>query len=154
MAGNQAVQCPSKKRDRYLPFSSEHPHPHRRTGTPWRTSLSRAAESETAIWHRNYPCRRPGWVRVGTGEEGEGTPDHQHTASTASCQVRAAAHKTRGLKNRTLTGKWGRVLVPARSPESGGPPRVSGEAAAGTPSPPPLSSRSELGLSRPRDTGR
>ena len=33
----------------------------------------RAAESETAVWHRNYPCRRPGCtstperVRVGAG---------------------------------------------------------------------------------------
>ena len=72
-----------KKRERYLPLASEHPHPHRRTGTPWKTSLSRAAESETAVWHRNYPCRRPGCtstperVRVGAGGEGEGTPEHQ-----------------------------------------------------------------------------
>lgn len=59
------------------------------------------------------------------------------TASTVSCQVPAPARQTRGLKNPTLTGKWGRVLVLARPPECGGSPRVSGEAAAGKPSPPP-----------------
>ena len=97
---------------------------------------------------------RPSTGTGGSWWRGGGDASAPTTASTASSQVRAAAHKTCDLKNRTLTGKWGRVLVPARSPESGGSPRVSGEAAAGTPSPPPLSSRSELGLSRPRDTGR
>ena len=83
---------------------------------------------------------------------GGGDTSHPTTASIASCQVPATAHKTRSLKNRTLTGKWCRVLTPARPQESGGSPMVSGEATAGTPSPPPLSSSSALGLSRPEDT--
>lgn len=74
--------------------------------------------------------------RLGTRGEGEGNLART-TAPTASGQGPAPAHHTRGLKYPTLTGKRGRVLAPARPPESGGSPRASGEAAAGTPSPPP-----------------
>lgn len=57
------------------------------------------------------------------------------TASTASCQGPARPPNPRP-EGSTLTGKWGRGLAPGRSRprECGGSPRVSGAAAAGTPS--------------------
>lgn len=62
--------------------------------------------------------------RGGDWMRGGGDTSPLITASTAPYQVPAPAHKTRGQKNQTLTGKWGQVPVPARPPESGGSPRV------------------------------
>lgn len=91
--------------------------------------------------------------RLGTGWEGEGNLAPT-TSSTAPAKVPDPAHPIHGLRYPTLTEKRGRVLVPARPQEFGVSPRVLGEAAAGTPSPPPpFRCGWALGLTGPRLTG-